>query len=416
MLKTILSVASLLLSYGLLLLANGMLGTLLGLRGKLEGFSTEIIGLIMAGYSLGLLIGAIRAVSVVASVGHIRAFAAFASIMSVAVLAHVLWIDPVFWFVLRTIAGFCLAGMILVTESWINERATNKTRGSILSLYMITNYLGAGIGQLMITIADPAKFELFAIASIIFSIALVPILLTRAKAPTPSTPERMEFRELFRISPVGVTGTVIAAIISSSFNAMGPIFAKDIGMTVENVSLFMASVVLGGMLLQIPVGRISDRFDRRTVLVFSCIGTIIGGIGIILTSESGTVSYIFMCAGLYGGFCYTIYPVASAQIHDLADPEKRVQVASSLLIAFGVGAIIGPIISSQLMGRVGPNGIFILTASFAALLILFTLYRMIRRKPTEKEKASFIPRGVFGFSGKQVARFWAENAKKKSGN
>ena len=157
MLSTIRPVASLLLSYGLLLLANGMFGTLLGLRSKMEGFATETIGVVMAGFFIGMLLGAFRAVRVVAAVGHIRAFTAFASIMSVAVLAHVLWIDPVIWFFLRMVAGFCLAGMVMITESWLNERATNQTRGQVLSLYMMTNYLGSGVGQLMLTVADPAR-------------------------------------------------------------------------------------------------------------------------------------------------------------------------------------------------------------------------------------------------------------------
>ncbi len=184
--NSIKSISSLLLSYGMLLLGNGMIGTLLGIRSRLEEFSMEITGVIMAGFSVGLLMGALYAVRVVAAVGHIRAFAAFASIMSVAVLAHVLFIEPVTWFVLRVVAGFCMAGMVMVVESWVNERTTNNTRGQILSLYMITNYLGAGLGQFMLLVGDPAQFQLFIIASMVYSLALVPILLTRASAPKPS--------------------------------------------------------------------------------------------------------------------------------------------------------------------------------------------------------------------------------------
>ena len=188
--NSIKSVASLLASYGLLMVANAMFGTLLGLRSKLEGFSTEVTGVIMAGFFIGMLLGALYAVRVVASAGHIRSFAAFASIMSVAVLAHVLIIDPVAWFILRAVTGFCMAGMVMIVESWLNERSTNATRGRVLSLYMITNYLGAGSGQFLITIANPDGFQLFSVASIIFSIALVPILLTRATVPRPSAPDR----------------------------------------------------------------------------------------------------------------------------------------------------------------------------------------------------------------------------------
>ncbi len=184
-LATVRSVFSLLLSYGLLLLANGLFGTLLGVRSQIEGFGTEVVGLIMAAYFLGLLQGALRATTVVAAVGHIRAFAAFASVMSVTALLHVVVVDPIVWCVLRFASGFCMAGMILVTESWLNARSTKRTRGKVMALYMITNYFSAGCGQFLLTVADPGQFQLFSIASIIFSLALVPVLLTRSTAPKP---------------------------------------------------------------------------------------------------------------------------------------------------------------------------------------------------------------------------------------
>ena len=290
--NSIKSISSLLLSFGMLLLGNGMIGTLLGIRSRLEDFSVEVTGVIMAGFSVGLLIGALYAIRVVAAVGHIRAFAAFASIMSVAVLAHVLFIDPVTWFVLRVVAGFCMAGMVMVVESWVNARATNKTRGQILSLYMITNYLGAGLGQFMLLVGDPAQFQLFIIASMVYSFALVPILLTRASAPKPSSPQRMKFRELFAISPVGVFGTVCAGLANSSLNGMGAVFAKEIGLSIGEVSAFMAAAILGGMALQFPIGRLSDRFDRRTVLVAASLATGLAAFAVIwATSQTVAILY-----------------------------------------------------------------------------------------------------------------------------
>ena len=207
LLVTLRSVFSLLLSYGLLLLANGLFGTLLGVRSQIEGFSTSIVGLIMAAYFLGLLQGALRAGMVVATVGHIRAFAAFASVMSVTALLHVIVVDQIAWCVLRFASGFCMAGMIVVTESWLNARCTKTTRGQVMALYMVTNYFAAGCGQFLLTVADPARFQLFSIASIIFSLALVPVLLTRATAPKPPTRDRMNLRELWRTSPLGLLGS-----------------------------------------------------------------------------------------------------------------------------------------------------------------------------------------------------------------
>ena len=325
--STIKSISSLLLSYGMLLLGNGMINILLGLRSRLEGYSTVVTGFIMAGFFVGMLIGALFAVRVVAAVGHIRAFAAFASIMSVAVLAHVLYIDPVTWFVLRIVAGFCMAGMVMVVESWVNERATNKTRGQVLSLYMISNYLGAGLGQFMMLVGDPAQFQLFIIASMIYSFALVPILLTRASAPKPSSPQRMKFRELFAISPVGVFGMICAGMANASLNGMGAVFAKEAGLTVAEVSAFMAAAILGGMALQFPIGRLSDKFDRRTVLIFASLGTALAALAVIWATGQGT-GMLIVTVAIYGDFCFTIYPLSASQVNDLADPGRNAQVGA----------------------------------------------------------------------------------------
>ena len=399
--ETVRSIASLLLSYGLLLLANGLFGTLLGLRSKLEGFSTETTGFIMAGYFLGLLLGAFYAVRVVAAVGHIRAFAAFASIMSVAVLAHLLRIDPVTWLALRIVAGFCMAGMVMVAESWINERATNRTRGTILSLYMVVNYLGSGLGQFLLTVASPAEFQLFVIASIIFSLALVPILLTQASSPKPVTHERMRLKDLFAVSPVGVVGTVAAGLSNASLNSLGPVYAAERGLSVAQVSTFMASAILGGMVLQFPIGRLSDRLDRRSVLIFVVLAAAACAVG-IGWSPKGTVWPLFLLAAAYGGFAFTIYPLSAAQVNDRADPDRLVQVAAGLLVAYGIGSVAGPILASQIMGRIGPKGLFLFIATVAVALVLFTVVRMAVRPKDRDRKAPFLPLGSIGISGKQL--------------
>ncbi len=395
------SIFSLLLSFGMLLLGNGMIGTLLGIRSKLEGFSTEITGIIMAGFSVGLLLGALYAVRVVAAVGHIRAFAAFASIMSVAVLAHVLFIDPITWFVLRVVAGFCMAGMVMVVESWVNERATNKTRGQILSLYMITNYLGAGVGQFMLLMGDPAQFQLFIIASMVYSFALVPILLTQATAPKHSSPRRVKFGALLAISPVGVFGTICAGMGNSSLNNMGAVFAKEIGLPISEVSVFMASAILGGMVLQFPIGRLSDKFDRRTVLIVASLATGLAAIGVIwATSQAASV--LFVAAAVYGALCFTIHPLSASQVNDRAAPDQLVQVSAGLLIAYGIGASIGPIVAAQSMVMFGPKGFFLFAVGINCALILFTTIRIIQRRRGDKEKAPFMPLGGSGVSSKQL--------------
>lgn len=399
--NSIKSISSLLLSFGMLLLGNGMIGTLLGMRSRLEGFSTEITGVIMAGYPVGLMLGALYTVRVVAAVGHIRAFAAFASIMSVAVLAHVLFIDPVTWFVLRVVAGFCMAGMVMVVESWVNERATNQTRGRILSLYMITNYLGAGLGQFMLLVGDPAQFHLFIIASMVYSFALVPILLTRASAPKPSSPQRMKFRELLAISPVGVSGTVCAGMANSSLYAMGAVFAGEIGLSISEISTFMAAAILGGMVLQFPIGRLSDKFDRRTVLTIAALATGLAAVS-VLWAIGQPVAILFVTAAVYGAFCFSIYPLSASQVNDLASPDLRVQVAAGLLVAYGSGAIIGPIVAAQSMALFGAQGFFLFMAAISGSLALLTTIRIIQRRRGEKAKARFVPLGGVGVSSKEL--------------
>jgi MFS family permease len=398
---TIRSISSLLLSHCLLLLGNGLISILLGLRSRLEGFSTETTGFIMAGFFVGLLLGALYAVRVVAAVGHIRSFAAFASIMSVAVLAHVLYIDAITWFGLRIVAGFSMAGMVMVVESWVNERATNQTRGQILSLYMIINYLGAGLGQLMLLIGDPAQFQLFIIASMVYSFALVPILLTRSTAPAPSSPKRMPFKKLFAISPIGVFGTVCGGMINSSVNGMGAVFAREIGLSIAEISTFMAAIILGGMVLQFPIGRVSDRFDRRTVLLVASLITLLMALAVIWASSQSHLVLIVMAA-VFGGFSFTILPLVSSQVNDLANRDELVQISAGLLIAYGIGASVGPIFAAQLMAALGPAGLFIFFAGIHAVLIVTIIVRILQRRRGEKAKAPFMPLGSTGLSSKQL--------------
>ena len=383
MIATLRSVFSLLLSYGLLLLANGLFGTLLGVRTRIEGFSAEVVGVIVAGYFLGLLAGAFFAVRVVAGVGHIRAFAAFASIMSVSALLHVIWIDPIAWFVFRMAAGFCMAGMTMVSESWLNERCTNQTRGRVMSMYMITNYFAAGCGQFILPLGDPSSFELFSIASIIFSFALVPVLLTRASAPKPARRDRLDVRGLWRTSPLGLIGAFSAGLVNASFYGLGAVFAQAIGLSLTATAMFMGSVIFGGLLLQWPVGRLSDRIDRRWVLGAVGFATSIASVAIALaSSRPGPELYVF--GVLYGGFSFTVYSLCAAHTNDFADPDRLAQTAGGLLVAYGLGAFVGPVLAGLLMGLIGPAGLFLWSAAVALLLGLFSIYRMYQRATREK--------------------------------
>ena len=397
MLATIRSVFSLLASYGLLLLANGMFGTLLGVRSQIEGFETQSVGLIMAAYFLGLLLGALRAGNVVAAVGHIRAFAAFASIMSITALIHVMLVDPVLWCVLRFISGFCMAGMVLVAESWLNARSTNRTRGQVMALYMVTNYFAAGCGQFLLTVADPGRFQLFSVASIIFSLALVPVLLTQATAPRPPQRDPINLRELWRTSPLGLIGSFCAGLVNASFFSLGPVFTIGLGMSVASTSTFMASVIFGGLLLQYPVGHLSDRVDRRTVLALVSLATSSACVAIVIVSR-WNVHWLYVAGVFYGGLSFTVYSLCAAHANDFASPEKLVQTASGLLTAYGLGAFLGPIVASSCMTWLGPWGLFVWSALVSGFLGVFAVYRMRRRDaPGRAERSQIItlPGGQF---------------------
>ena len=397
LLVTIRSVFSLLLSYGLLLLANGFFGTLLGVRSRIEGFSTAVVGLIMAAYFLGLLHGALRAATVVSTVGHIRAFAAFASVMSVTALVHVIVVEPIVWCILRFASGFCMAGMIIVTESWLNARCTKRTRGQVMALYMVTNYFFAGCGQFLLTAADPARFQLFSIASIIFSLALVPVLLTRSTAPNPPNRDPSSLRELWRTSPLGLLGAFCSGMVNASFFSLAPVFALGLGLSIGSTSAFMASVIFGGLLLQYPVGHLSDRIDRRTVLTMVALATSAACIGIVVVS-GWRPSWIYLAGILYGGLSFTVYSLCAAHANDFAPPEKLVQTASGLLTAYGFGAFIGPIVAASVMHVLGPRGLFIMSACVSAFLGAFAIFRMRRRvAPGKAERSPIItvPGGQF---------------------
>lgn len=396
-LATVRSVFSLLLSYGLLLLANGLFGTLLGVRSQIEGFGTEVVGLIMAAYFLGLLQGALRATMIVAAVGHIRAFAAFASVMSITALLHVVVVDPIVWCVLRFASGFCMAGMILVTESWLNARSTKRTRGKVMALYMITNYFSAGCGQFLLTVADPGQFQLFSIASIIFSLALVPVLLTRSTAPKPPQRDPLNLRQLWRTSPLGLLGSFCAGLVNASFYSLAPVFAFGLGLSIGGTSTFMASVIFGGLLLQYPVGHLSDRIDRRVVLTMVALATSVACVAIVLVTEWNP-RWIYPAGAIYGAFSFTVYSLCISHANDFAPADKLVQTASGLLTAYGFGAFLGPIIAAFFMGRLGPEGLFVMSALVSGFLGGFAIFRMRRRLSPSKEKRSRIitmPGGQF---------------------
>jgi len=385
--KTLGTVVSLLLSYGLLLLANGLFSTLLGVRTQVEGFSATLVGFIVAAYFSGLLLGGLFAARVVTRVGHIRSFAAFASLMSVSALLIPIFVTPLAWMLLRMLGGFCMAGMIMVTESWLNETASNKTRGQILSFYMIVNYFAAGCGQFLLNVGDPSQYQLFSLASVLFSLALLPVLLTRARAPVPVKSRRMHVWTLYRIAPLGVFGVFCCGLVNSSIHGLSPVYATKMGFDEVQLSTFMAAMIMSGLFLQWPIGHLSDRIGRGPLLVYIPVLVALAASWMLFTDE-----YLLILGGamIFGAFVFTLYSLSAATANDMVSGEQRVQVAGALLITYGAGAVTGPIVAGQFMAFLGAQGLFFYFGLVSLLLSTFALMMRRRRAGSPDKRKPFV--------------------------
>jgi MFS family permease len=377
MVQALSSVASLLLGIALLLMGLGLFGTFIAVRMTLEGFSAEALGIVASLYYAGLMAGSLWAAGVVARAGHIRAFAAFAAVMAASVLVMALTVNVALWGGLRAVIGFCTAGLFMIAESWLNERASNETRGQIFAVYMITNYSAVGLGQPLLGLAPVDGPELFLIVAILVTLGLVPVALTRASSPAPVSVTRVSFRRLFGISPLGVVGCFAAGMISAAFYGLAPRFAHDSGFDVGLIAAFMTVTILGGLALQWPVGRLSDLFDRRQVTIAVSFATALVSLAILL-APTESVWTLTLWALVYGGLSFTIYPLSVAHANDFVDPAELVPVSAGLLLAYALGSSLGPITASSLIGFFGPPGLFIHAALISALLGCFAVFRAIR--------------------------------------
>ncbi|MGF1610098.1 MAG: MFS transporter [Kiloniellales bacterium] len=393
MVATLASIAALLMGALIMLLGSSLLGIVLPLRMSAAGFSTEVTGIIMGAYFAGLLAGSIYGKRVIGEVGHIRAFAGFAAIMAAAALAYPMQVGTLSWGLLRFIGGFCTAGVFAAIESWLNERSSNETRGRVLSIYMVNNYLGIMLGQFMINLWDIGTAEVFMMASLLTSLSLVPVVLTRVAAPDISQIKPLSLAALYRASPLGVIGSLASGTVLGGYYGLGAIFAEQIGFSIFEVSLFMGSVILGGLLLQWPIGRVSDRYDRRRVLLV---------VLLLLLAACGAGSAILLMAEIFplmlgiglllGGTMMCIYPIAVSQAYDHLTPDRYVGASSGLLLAYSLGATAGPVLCGFAMARLGPQAFFGFIVAVALLLVAFVLYRLRAREAVPlEERETVVP-------------------------
>lgn len=385
------AVATLLIGIAVILAGNGLIGTLLGIRGEMADFSSATMGLIMGGYFIGFVAGSFMIPQRVRRVGHIRMFAALASMASIITLMHGLFIVPALWFVLRILAGFCVVGLYIVIESWLNEQTDNADRGNIFSAYMTTTLIGLGVGQALLLVGDINTLQLFALASVLLSLGLIPVALTRVKEPLITEAPRLGLKKLYAISPLGVVSCVFSGLGAGVFWGLGPVFGANMGLSTQAIAGFMGLTIFGGVLMMWPVGKLSDRFERRKVLLAACALTAIMAMVAHGLMSIGT-NLLLLGGFLYGSFAFSIYSLAAAHTNDHVAPDQMLEVSSSLQLLWGGGAIVGPIITGFLMQRITP-AIFLPLLMLAALIpALFAAWRMqVSDAIDPEDQGDFVP-------------------------
>ncbi|HET9680116.1 MAG TPA: MFS transporter, partial [Gammaproteobacteria bacterium] len=340
--ETLISLTSLFLAVLLMMLGNGLLGSLLGLKLAQAGASPLAAGVVMAGYYLGLVIGAFVCQGIVRRVGHIRAFAAFGAINVATVMLLALTTATPVWVALRIITGITMMGLYMVVESWFNERAERRVRGRVFSLYMAVSFAGLGGGQFLLAMNDIASLDLFLVAGMLFSLCLVPVALTRAVHPQPVEATRFDIRHLFQLAPYAVIACSCAGLVNGAFYALGPVYAYATLSGAAGTGAFMGVTIIGGLLLQWPVGLLSDRFDRRTIMALLSIAVAV--LSLLLLLLESALFWQLVIALLWGGLAFTVYPVAVAYANDHIEPQDIMPAAGALLLSYGIGAAMGPLL------------------------------------------------------------------------
>ncbi|MFC4174193.1 MFS transporter [Microvirga sp. GCM10011540] len=312
--------------------------------------------------------------------GHIRAFTAFASALSGISLVYALHLDPLLWSLLRLSEGFCMAGLFICVESWLNDRTTSETRGKILAFYMVCLYAGQAGGQFMLNLQDESGFLLFALVSILISFAVIPVALTRVAPPILPHVEGLSFYRLYEASPLGMVGTVSSGLVLGSFYSLGPSFSSEIGLDLSQTGMFMSAVIFGGVLLQLPVGRLSDVFDRRLVIIGVLTAMVLVSAGTAAAAYPGS-PLLYWAALVFGGASFALYPLCVAHMNDHLGAAARVSASGGLILAYSAGATLGPLLSSGVMTLTGAPGLFAFTAMVSSFALVFGLWRM-RARPS----------------------------------
>ena len=412
MIKIIKNSWALFTGFGIIVVSHGFQSNLLGIRSVIENFNFIATGIMMSAYFVGFFIGATVVPRLVTKVGHIRVFAAFASMASLSSLVHVVFVDPYVWIFARFLTGFSMIGIFIIVESWLNDRANNKTRGKVLSLYMLVTYVGMALGNLLLNVSNPRYYEPFILISLLFSIALIPILLTKRKPPKFRKNSAIKIKELFKISPFGTVSMFCTGFIFAPIFSLLSVYAVTMKLGIFETSLLLVGVMLAGALFQWPIGSLSDKYDRRKIIIGSSLAAIIFSLSAIFVSGIGnslpnlfiesTVSFnyfsttmdktrLFIFIILLAGVTLPLFSLNLALVNDYIPKEKFVAAGSGLNIIFGLGAMAGPIMCSILMHFLGPNGFFVHLLIFLFVIIVFGFYRLSQREIENNPESTFTP-------------------------
>ncbi|MEM1131274.1 MAG: MFS transporter, partial [Pseudomonadota bacterium] len=391
MFRQLLPVSALLLGSGLLFFAGGIHSLILPVRGAEEGFSSFSLGLLGTGWAVGYVSGCFFAPRLVGSVGHIRAFAVMCAFAGIAILVQALLIYSWAWIPVRAISGFCFAGAAMIVESWLNDRAEKKTRGTIFGFYTMVNLGGTTLGQLVIATGDTSGFLFFALGAIFYALALVPTASSTRATPAPLTSIKLDLGMLWRNSQVAVVVVFLVGMSNSAFGTLAAVYAGQIGLPIGTIALFTSLPILAGALSQIPIGMLSDRIDRRIVLIGTAVIALAADAAfIVIAPQERLTNLVLGCT--FGAMIFAMYPIMVAHANDHAPPGTSIQVSGGLLMVLGLGSIIGPVMAGAGMAAFGPSGLFLTTVIAHLLMVLVTVWRISRRETVSGvEKTDFKP-------------------------
>jgi MFS family permease len=384
----LLAEGSLILGISLIQLVNGYIATLIGIRLAAAGVDPLATGIVTSAYFIGYAIGSVLCNRLIQRTGHIRAFATFAAIEAISILGLSLYFDPLAWTLLRLLAGFGCAGLFVATESWLNVKATAASRGKVFALYMVATYITFGGSQFILVLAPPTSVILFELAAIILCIALALVATTRSEQPALVPIVRLKVGELARAAPVAVAGCFAGGLVSGAFFALMPVYGQSSGLSILKISTYMALAICGGLLLQIPIGKLSDRYDRRVVAGLSALA--FAALSLMIVPAKATHVFIALWL-LLGGFMSVIYPVCVAHANDRMPGERAVAVSGRLILISGTGSALGPILGSAVMSAYGVEGLFAFMAAATGLFALFALTRgLLVGQPRFKRRRPFL--------------------------